>query len=170
MFNSRSVFGQSEAARNISTIRNIINTLSKYWNPWWLTNAWFILFILWCQKFPPSRWHSITAWHSWLSDPETRVQPERRMTGVSCVSSYQWEQPETQFTHPKSNDKNIILFFDISALKLLVVFCHLVLQQVRSSRLHSLLLPEPGNPSGWCYRFSNWSSFHIHFFCLVHSM
>lgn len=107
----------------------------QIWNTWRLINAWFILFILWCQKLPPSRRHLIMIWHSWRSKwPRiSGATWKRRMTGVSCISSYRWEQRGTQFTRPKSNDKNINLFFDISALKLLVVFCHLVLQQVKSS-------------------------------------
>lgn len=76
---------------------------------------------------------TLTVWHSWLSKwPRiSGATWERRMTGVAGISGYRWEQRGTQFTRLKSNDKNINLFFDISALKLLVVFCHLVFKQVK---------------------------------------
>lgn len=54
---------------------------------------------------------------------------------VLYISGYQRELCKTDLTHSNSNDKNINLFFDISAFEVVVVF-DLIFQQVKGSMLY----------------------------------
>lgn len=75
------------------------------------------------------------------------------------ISGYQRELFKTDLTHSKSNDKNINLFFGISALEFAVVFSNLIFQQVGGSVLYQPFLL----PALWsCFSFFNWGWFYFY--------